>query len=251
MIALLREVSPRLADCELTHVARTPLDPTRAALQHDGYAATLRGLGASVEYLPALPHAADGVFVEDLAVVLPEVAILARPGVASRQIETESMADTLGRFCKPERLADSCTLEGGDVLLIGRTLYVGTSTRTNLAGLASLREIVAPFGYDVQAVPVHGCLHLKTACTFVPPHFIVINPDWIDAGIFRDFVNIATAKDETFAANTLTLNRTTLCSASFPRTEKSLRHAGIRTQAVDISELHKAEAGLTCLSVLF
>ena len=250
VIALLRELSPRLGECELTHVSRSPIDLDKARAEHTAYARTLELLGVRLEYLPSLPDGPDGVFVEDIALVLPEIVVITRPGANSRLCEVESVAHALGRHRPVIRLCAPNCLKGGDVLRIDRTLYVGASNRTNASGILALQEALLPHNYDVRVVTIQGCLHLKTACTFIPPCFILANPRWVNVNHFRGLAIIATDEKEPFAANTLTVGQTTLVSASYPRTEELLRSAKIATRALDISELHKAEAGLTCLSLL-
>ena len=250
MIAFVREVGQSLARCELTFLARTPIDVPQAQHQHAQYVAELSALGCRIEWLPPLPEQADGVFVEDAAVLVPEVAVVTRPGVASRRDEVESVAAALGRHVPLRRVTDPACLEGGDVLRIGRTLYVGASGRTNPAGVAQLAEGLRPFGYAVREVALHDCLHLKSACTFIPPNVLLANPSWIDASAFDVGVVIAVDPDEPFAANTLTLRGLTLVSSACPRTQRTLEAAGILTRAVDVRELHKAEAALTCMSLL-
>lgn len=249
MIAFLREPSLKLEHCELTHVRRTPVDVKAARKQHAKFASELKELGVEVESLAALPDQPDGVFVEDAAVVLPEVGIIACSNVTSRQPEIESVATTVARYRPVVRIVSPASIDGGDVLRIGRALFVGISGRTNNEGAAALAESVEAHGYEVRPVEVHGCLHLKTACTFVPPHFLIVNPEWVDAKAFGDLRVIAVDASEPFAANTLTVGRTTLVSAAFPKTEQRLREAGIKTRRVDVSEFHKAEAGLTCLAL--
>lgn len=251
MIALVRAVSPRLGDCELTHVVRRPIDVTLARAQHTGYVAALRGAGARIGELPPLPEAADGVFVEDTAIVLDELALVLRPGVASRRVETPSVAQALAAHRPVYEVSGDARIEGGDVLRIGRTLYVGQSGRTDARGVAELIRLTQPFGYTVRPVTVRGCLHLKTACTFAPPNVVVLNPAWVDAGVFRDFTVIAVAAEEPFGANTLTVGTVTLVSAASPQTERRLQGAGVVTRRLELAELEKAEAGLTCLSLVF
>lgn len=250
MIAFMREVSPRLDRCELTHVPRSPIDVKLACKQHAQYAEVLDELGVKVEFLPALPEHPDGVFVEDAAVPLPEVVIIAQPGAASRIAELDSVVQTLARRRPLQSIVDAGTLDGGDVLRVGRTLFVGESQRTNADGIRQLRETTLPFGYEVRPVSVRACLHLKSACTFIPPHFVVANPAWIDTAVFGNVVVMPVDDKEPLGANTLTLGQTTLVSASFPKTEKRLRNAGISTRRVEISEFEKAEGGLTCLSLV-
>jgi dimethylargininase len=251
VIALVRDVSPRLADCVLTHVSRTPVDADLAAAQHDVYCEVLRSLGARVERVTPLPACPDGVFVEDLAVVLDELAVIARPGAPSRTSETASVAAALAAYRPLATLSEDSYLEGGDVMVAGRSIYVGRSTRTNDAGIDELRLLAAPLGYTVTAVDLAGCLHLKSACTFVPPDIVLANPDWVSPGIFRDLTIVMVAPDEPYAANTITLGGVTLVGAAFPQTAAILERRGAKTRAVDLSELAKAEGALTCSSLIF
>jgi dimethylargininase len=250
MLALVREVSPKLAQCELSFLARVAIDPARAQRQHREYVAALQALGCDLEWLPSLPEQPDGVFVEDTAVLLPEVAVVTRPGAAARRGETPSVAAALAPHGTVVSIAAPGSLEGGDVLRIGRTLYVGASARTNAAGIAQLAAALDPFGYRVQTVALAGCLHLKSACTFIPPDVLLVNPAWVEPRIFAARVVIAVAAGESYGANTLTIGTTTLVSSSYPKTRRRLEEAGVVTRVLDISELHKAEAALTCMSLL-
>jgi dimethylargininase len=236
--------------CELTHLARAPIDVPLAQRQHAQYVAELSALGCRLEWLPPLAEQADGVFVEDTAVLVPEAAIITRPGAASRRAEVETVAAALTRHVALRRVTDPACLEGGDVLRIGQTLYVGASGRSNAAGVAQLAAGLRPFGYAVREVALRGCLHLKSAATFIPPNVLLVNPSWVDPSAFDMGVVIAVHPEEPYAANTLTLRGLTLVSQAYPRTQRSLEAAGIATRAVDVSELHKAEAALTCLSLL-
>lgn len=250
MIALLREVSPSLAGCELSFLERAPIDVERARAQHAHYAAELTMFGISIEWLEPLPENADAVFVEDTAVVLPEVAVITRPGVASRRPEVESVAASLAGHRPLKRIVAPGTLEGGDVVRIGRNLYVGASGRSNTAGIEQLRAALAPFGYRVASVGMRDCLHLKSAVTFIPPDIVLVNPAWVDPRAFDARAVVEVDEGEAFAANTLTVAGVTLLSAAFPRTEERVRQAGVTTRALDVSELQKAEAALTCMSLL-
>jgi len=179
-----------------------------------------------------------------------EVAVIARPGVASREGETASMARALAAHRTLLTLPPEARLEGGDVMRVERTLYVGQSARTNAAGVNALGQLLAPHGYTVEGLTPTGCLHLKTACTFVPPGYLIFNPDWIDARLFPHLTPVAVDPAEPFGANTLTVHGVTLVGAQFPRTRARLEAAGIRTRTVDLSELAKAEGALTCSSVM-
>jgi len=251
MIAFIRDISPNIGQCELVYLERAPIDWERARLQHRDYIAALEALGCQLEWLPPLPEHADGVFVEDTAVLLPEVALITSPGAASRRGEVATVAEALSAYLPVRQIGAPATLEGGDVLHIGRTLYVGASGRTNSAGIAELGEILGPFGYKVRAVALQGCLHLKSACTFLPPNILVVNPAWIDPSEFEEALKVVSVDEgEAYAANTLTVGGVTLVSAAFPRTQERLNAAGVITQALDVSELQKAESALTCLSLL-
>jgi dimethylargininase len=251
LIALVREVSPTIDRCELTHLAREPLDPVRATAEHHRYATVLAELGCSVQWIPAAPALPDAVFVEDTAVVLDEVAVVARPGAPSRRPETDSMAQALTRYRHVVAIEDPGTLDGGDVLCVGRTLFVGRSTRTNAEGIAQLARHLTPHGYDVRPVESHGCLHLKTAVTEVADEALLVNPEWVDRRDFGALCVLEVDPAEPPAANALRVGSAVVHPAAWPRTRERLEERGIRIFPVDISELAKAEAGVTCCSVIF
>ena len=250
MIALTRQIG-ELGRCELTYRDREPIDLARARLQHHRYEQLLEGLGAEVVSLPAEPGLPDAVFVEDAAVVLDECALLPNMGALSRRPEVESLAVALRAHRPIVRLGDLGTLDGGDVLRMGRTLYVGVSTRTNEAGIVALRHHAAPFGYDVRAVPVQGCLHLKSACTALDSNTLLVNPERVDRSHFRDLQFVTVSPDEPDAANVLWIGESVVASTCFPRTLEKIAAHGFRVLALDNSELVKAEGGLTCTSLLF
>jgi dimethylargininase len=249
MIAFVRELSALLERCELSYIGRVSIDVQRARRQHEGYVAELAARGCELCWLPPLPQHADAVFVEDTAVVLPELMVITRPGAVSRRAEVDSVAATLAQHRPQVRVRAPGTLEGGDVLRIGRRLYVGVSGRTNAAGIEQLAAALAPLGYTVHGVPMQGCLHLKSAATFIPPDTLLVNPEWVDPALFavRHVVHVA----EAFGANTLTVGSVTLVSSDYPATQERLRAAGITTRSLEVSELHKAEAALTCMSLIF
>jgi dimethylargininase len=250
MHALVREVSPRLAQCELTYLERTAIDAQRAALQHREYTQALQSLGCTLEWLPPLPQCPDGVFVEDTAVVLPEIAVVTRPGATSRRSESASVALSLGQRARISVIAEPGCLEGGDVLHVARTLHIGASGRTNAAGIAQLTALLRPSGYRVAQVSLTGCLHLKSACSFIPPEVLLVNPHWVDPATFGPLRVIEVDEREPHAANTLTIGGTTLMSAAYPHTRDRLEAVGVGTRALEVSELHKAEGGVTCMSLL-
>ena len=249
--AITRPVSRSIAQCELTHVTRTPIDLEVARRQHAEYEAALESLGVRIVRLPELPDYPDAVFVEDTALVLDEVAVLTRPGAESRRGEVDAMAEALAPFRRTVRITGEATLDGGDVLRLGRTLYVGRSRRTSAEGVAALGALVAPYGYAVCEVPVRGALHLKSAATQVGPEWILVNPEWVDAAHFEGYDALTVDAGEPFAANAVLVNGAVVHSTAFPRTQAMLRAHGIRVVGVDASELAKAEGGVTCCSLLF
>lgn len=250
LTAITRGVSPRLARCELTHRPRLPIDPVRAARQHAAYEATLAGLGCEIRRLAADPERPDCVFVEDTAVVVDEVAVIARPGAASRRGEVPLVAAALGRWRRRVRMTPPATLDGGDVLVAGRRVFVGLSSRTNAAGAAQLSAALRPFGYEVETVAVAGALHLKSAVTEAAPGVLLIDRRRLAAGAFAGFELVDVAPGEGGAANALRVGDTLLIAAGFPATRDRLAARGIRLVELANDELAKAEGGLTCCCLL-
>ncbi len=250
-IAITRKVGPSVTRCELTHLARVPIDVALAMAQHRAYEDCLSSLGCKVRSLPPEPDLADSVFVEDAALVLDELAVIARPGAESRRGETSSIGDALQPYRPTVVIEAPATLDGGDVLRIDKQLFVGVSGRTNLAGLAQLQTLVAPFGYTVEAVQVQGCLHLKSAITQVGWDLLLINPEWVARAPWREMRFIEVAPDEPAAANALLLGDTVIYPAAYPKTQARLEENGVKVVTLEVSELAKAEGGVTCCSLIF
>ena len=248
--AITRAVSPRMNACELSYIDRVEIDIGKAQAQHDAYEDCLREMGMEVIALPPEPAMPDSVFVEDPAIVLDEIAVITRPGAASRRAEGETLAAALTQFRRLERIAAPGTLEGGDVMRAGKTLYVGASARSNGEGIAQLAEIVRPFDYTVRSVEVRGCLHLKSGCTYLGAGVVLANRNWIDAAALDGFTIVDVAGDEPWAANVLTLGAA-LMPDCFPGTAAIVKSLGWEVRVVDISELRKAEAGVTRSSLIF
>ena len=251
LTALTRTVSRSIESCELTWLPRQKIDVARAIEQHRAYERCLADLGVRVISLPEQPELPDSVFVEDPLVVVDEVAVVAPMGCESRRAESESLAEAIAPFRPVRRLREPAKLEGGDVMRIGRTLFVGMSSRTDEAGIARLTDELNPFGYRVVPVEIRGCLHLKSACCSLGDGVILANRVWLDTGSLRRFRILDVAIEEPHAANVLRIGGTVLMPAAFPRTERMLRREGFSVRTVDISELMKAEAAVTCSSVIF
>ncbi len=246
--AITRGVSPAINRCELSYLDRQPIDVARAIEQHRNYVESLEALGAVVVALPAEEELPDSVFVEDPAVVVDEIAVIARMGAESRRGEAESLAQALALFRALHWLESPATLEGGDVIRVGQTLYVGASLRTNVDGIAQLAAVLAPFGYDVRPVEVRGCLHLKSGACSIGRGAMLVNREWIDADALRGYTLIDVA--EPWAADVLELGGVILMPEGFPLTRRRLEREGFAVRTVDVSELQKAEAGVTCMSVI-
>jgi dimethylargininase len=249
-IAYTRAVSPTLADCELTHIERQPLDVASAVAEHAAYERLLADLGATMRHLPPEPDLPDAVFVEDTALVLDEIAVIARPGAASRQPETASVAAALADYRPLAHITSPATLDGGDVLVAARRVFVGLSSRTNEAAIEQLVRVLEPLDYEVFPIRFSGCLHLKTAATRVAEDLLLLNPTWVDIDDFPGFRAIEVDPAEPHAANALALGGRVIHPAHHPRTRARLESEGLTVAPVEMSELAKAEAGVTCCSLL-
>jgi dimethylargininase len=251
LVAVTRPVSTSLARCELTFLDRDPIDVALARRQHAGYEQALASLGFMMVRLPQADELPDAVFVEDTALVLDELAIIPIMGAESRRPETVEVARCLGRFRPLRRLEPPATLDGGDVMIAEKTIYVGRTARTNDAAIEQLERIVEPHGYRVVALDPRGCLHLKSACTYLGRKTVLANPEWIDAGSFDGLRLIEVDPSEPFAANAVGLAGNLLFPNDFPRTRGRLEAEDFKIIGLDTAELRKAESALTCLSLLF
>jgi dimethylargininase len=244
-------VSAGIAACELTHLERQVIDVALARAQHRAYEDVLAQLGCRVESLPALDELPDSVFVEDMAIVLDEIAIVTRPGAESRRPEAALIAPVLSNYRRVTFIQSPGTLDGGDVLRIGRRIFVGQSGRSNESGIEQLRAVAWPYGYTVTAVPVHGCLHLKSAITEVAPGVVVVNPAWVDPAAFGHVTVMEVDPAEPYGTNGLLVGGRLIYPDSFPATRRRLEDAGVDVVPVNVSELQKAEGAVTCCSLVF
>jgi len=251
LTAITRSVTESIVDCELTFLPRRHIDVSKAIRQHRQYEECLRRLGVHVISLAPEPGLPDSPFVEDVAVVVDELAVIAAMGAVTRKPEVQSIEHVLSLYRSARYLNDSATLEGGDVIQAGDSLYVGLSRRTNREGVDQLREAVSPFGYQVRAVKVSGCLHLSTGCSYIGSNTILANPDWVDVSRFDGFKIISVPRSEPWAANAMLIGDTVIAAGAYPKTRARLEQQGFRVETLDISELEKAEGGLTCLSLIF
>jgi dimethylargininase len=250
-IAITRRVGAALQACTLTFLERQPIDVPLAATQHEAYEIALRGLGLQVDSLAPIDDLPDSVFIEDTAIVLDELAIITRPGAVARRPEIAHTTQMLAHRCRLAFVDAPATIEGGDVIRLGKRLLVGVSGRTNEAGVHELRRIAKPLGYTVDPFPVRGALHLKSACTRIDDETLLAHAAWIEPTKLSVRRVLRVTGAEPLAANVVPVGDRILISAAFPETRFVLENAGYKTMSVDVSELHKAEGGLTCLSLLF
>jgi dimethylargininase len=251
MIAITHVPSPKMEQCERTYVARTPIDYRRAARQHVQYCRMLRACGADVVTLDVNRDLPDCAFVEDTAIVLDEVAVLASMGAESRRAEPSGIELELGKYRDLHRVQPPAMIEGGDVLRVGRKLLVGLSSRTNRAGVDALGRVVCRYGYKIVPVPVRDCLHLKTACTALPDQSLLINPAWFDVRAVHGFELVPVPKGEPWAANVALVGNRVCVAADHVETGGMIRERGYEVHTIDLAEFAKAEGGVTCLSILF
>ena len=248
--AITREISPRFEECEITHIERTPIDLNVARAQHHAYVNILKELECNVIELPAEPDLPDSVFVEDTAFILPEAAVITRPGADSRKPEINSIIPALAPLIKLIFVREPATVDGGDVLVLGKRIYAGLSSRSNQAALDQLNEMLCQYGYSVSGVELYDCLHLKSAITRVDDQTLLINRNWVDPSHFADFDLIEVEPSEPHAANCLPIGGAIIFPTAFPKTRAKLEERGYKVVAVDVSELAKAEGAVTCCSLI-
>lgn len=251
LTAITRNVSPALANCELSFIKRKPIDMAKARAQHHAYEELLEKLGARVISLPEEPDLPDSMFVEDPAIVLDEVAVICPLGTETRRKEAPTLAAALEKYRKLAYVKLPGTLEGGDVLRLGKKVYVGITARSNPEGIRQLAVLLDHYGYEVAAVPVMGCLHLKSAVTYLGRNTLLGNRPWFDWKRMEGFDWVDVDPTEPHAGNALAIGDSVIFPASFPKTRAKIEAQGFKVVSLDISELQKAESGLTCSSLLF
>jgi dimethylargininase len=250
-IAITRQVSPAINQCELTHITRQPINYERACAQHKQYEEALHSLGMKIISLDAEADLPDSVFVEDVALVLDECAVMLNPGASSRRPEVASVEKALASYREIFHIQPPGTVDGGDILRVDKTIYIGLSSRSTEDAIEQLRAILEPRGYQVRAVNVTGCLHLKSAVTQVSEDTLLINPKWVLKEVFSGMQFIEVDPSETYAANAVLVDDVIIYPSSFPKTRENLEQEGINLLIVDADELAKAEGAVTCCSLIF
>jgi dimethylargininase len=245
---LVRQPSSRLAEGIITHITRIPVDVSLAQVQHAAYVAALSASGWAVEQAPAADDCPDSVFIEDTVVICEDLAVLTRPGAPARRAEVAGVAQAVGGLgLRTATIEEPGTLEGGDVLQVGHTVYVGRGARTNGDGIRQLRSLLAPLGRTVIAVPLGNVLHLKSAVTALPDGTFLLLPGLVPTELFPAVRPV----DEEGGCHVVPLGGDrVMIAASAPRTAEMLDSLGFTPVVVDISEFEKLEGCVTCLSVL-
>lgn len=251
LTAITRKVSSALANCELSFIPRQAIDMEKARAQHYAYEELLEKLGARVISLPEEPDLPDSMFVEDPAIVFEELAVICPLGTETRRREAVSLAAALEKYRKLAYVKLPGMLEGGDVLRVGKKVFVGVTKRSSAEGIRQLAVILEKFGYDVTSVPVSGCLHLKSALTYLGRNTVLANRAWFDPKRLAGFEWVDVDPAEPHAGNALALGDSVIFPASFPKTREKMEARGFQVVSLDISELQKAESGLTCSSLIF
>jgi dimethylargininase len=251
LIAVTRPVSSSLARCEISFIERQPIDVALARQQHAAYEQALEQAGARIVRLPAADDHPDATFVEDTALVLDELAVIPIMGAASRRGETVEVERCLSAYRPIARLVPPATLDGGDVMRVERSIFVGLGARTNQAAVEQLRALASPYGYEVTAVAPKGCLHLKSACTYLGRGVVLANPEWVDGSCLSGIELVPVAPEEPFGANARAVGGKLLYAAGFPRTLARLEQHGFDVLTVETGELRKAESAITCMSLVF
>nr|WP_243694938.1 dimethylargininase [Labedella populi] len=247
-VALVRLPAKNLADGQTTHLERSPIDTDLADSQWDAYVAAFTEHGWTTQEVPYAERLADSVFVEDAVVVIDDLAIIARSGSEARRGETDGVEEVLtARGLDIERISNPGTLDGGDVLVVGKTVYVGRSSRTNADGIAQFRALLVARGFEVVAVPVTRALHLKSTVTALPDGTVIGRDDLVDEP--RLFARFLPVPEREGVAVVALDPETLLMSAAAPETAELLRELGYDVVTVDISEFEKLEGCVTCLSV--
>jgi dimethylargininase len=229
------------------------IDMALADRQHAGYVNALRAAGLDIQVIDADEQFADGVFIEDTAVVWQGRA-LQTCMAPHREGEQEAVIRQLQQTHAIVQLPPDATLDGGDVLHTEDLTYVGRSRRTNAAGARALREFLAPSRRRVVEVPVERCLHLKSAATSLGDGTLLIAHDLVDVGLFETERVLFTAEGEEKAANTLRVGRHLIVLANYPASAATFwefaQYRGLTLHSLDMSEFEKGDGSLTCLSIL-
>jgi len=247
--ALIRPVPESYNDCVRSN--REEIDVALAKRQHAEYCSTLKQFGLKLISISADNTLPDSCFVEDTAVIFGEKAVICNMKTESRAKEVIEVAKVLGRIKEVRYIMPPATIDGGDVLKVEDTVFVGLTSRTSLHAVKQLERILAKSDYEMVPAKVHNVLHLKSACTYLGDNHVLVAEGFFDTGLLRNFKKIMVPKGEEYAADCLAVNGTVLVAKGYPKTRRLIEGAGFSTKELDVSEFRKGDGALTCLSILF
>lgn len=248
--AIVRGISDSYQNATVETPNEHPIDVDLARQQHSRYVETLRALGLEIIEVPQDPRFPDCCFVEDCALFHNGVALLTNPGEPSRRGEVRAVRFCLEKYAATESMEGPATMDGGDCLRINNQIYIGLSSRTNLAGIERARQVFGPLGLQIVPVEVRGALHLKSVCSYLGNRKMVLAENSVPASTFNNIEIIMIPPEEAYAANCLSVNGTVICSAGYPKTEAAVKLAGFQTVPLSMTEIKKGDGSLTCLSIL-
>jgi dimethylargininase len=227
------------------------IDLEIAKMQHLKYCNTLSKLGINIIRLDTDDSLPDCCFTEDIIAIADDIAIITNPGIQSRVAETKALEKTLSVFKDVFRITSPGTIEGGDVLKIEKTIYIGISSRTNMEGIRQFTSILEPRGYWIKPVEIRNTLHLKSVCTYLGNRRIILAEGYFDINVFSGFEKIIVPREEEYCANCLFVNNRVLIPKGFPKTKALIEAKGLIVSELEMSEFRKADGAVTCLSVIF
>ena len=249
--AIVRKPSKSMVD-GITQAGLGKPDYDLACEQHQGYVDVLKDLGLRVRVLDALEEYPDSCFVEDVALLTPECAVLTNPGAASRRGEVAAIADVVGEFYDTvEQIESPGFVEAGDIMMVNEHYYIGLSERTNQDGAYQMIEILERQGMSASVVPFHDVLHLKTGVNYLEGNKLLACGEFVDKEEFKQFEIIEVSPHDSYSANCIWVNDVVLVPQGFPATNKRITRAGLTTRQVAVSEFQKLDGGLSCLSLRF
>lgn len=250
-IAIVRDVPDSFQKCLTSFHTKVQIDVALAKHQHQQYCNTLSSLGLKLIRIEADDTLPDCCFTEDTAIVVDDFAVITIPGAPGRILETIEIEKILSPLKTIVHITNPGTIDGGDVLKIGKKIFIGNSARTNVEGISQVDTIVKPLGYEVIPVKIQDTLHLKSVCTYLGGGCILLAEGYLDDKIFSEYDKVVVPKEEEYCANCLVVKGNVLIPKGFPKTKGLIEMKGYRVVELDMSEIEKAEGALTCLSVIF
>jgi len=247
--AIVRDVAESYDQCVTTQ--QESIDVPLAKTQHQHYCNALKKAGVELIHIDADNRLPDCCFVEDTAIIVDDVAIITNPGARSRREEVAAMEKAISKYRTVHRISPPATIDGGDVLKVGKKIFVGLSQRTTQDSIDQVAQMVKSSNYEVIPVPIHKTLHLKSAVTALSDSYIIMAQGFFDARIFTGYEKIEVPPGEEYAANCLSVNENIFIPRGFPQTKSLIVRAGFSIVELENSEFRKGDGALTCLSVLF